>query len=93
MPQATTVKLISLMATLFRDPKLTQIQPIPVFVLLVSSIDVQRLTQSLLMSELIPRYVHIAGNLISTNTYINYLYSNIVPPFDTYRFNIFSFFF
>lgn len=93
MPQATTVKLISPMATLFRDPKLTQIQPIPVFVLLVSSIDVQRLTQSLLMSELIPRYVHIAGNLISTNTYINYLYSDIVPPFDTYRFNIFSLFF
>lgn len=64
MLQTTTVEVISPMATLFRDPKLTQIQPIPVFVRLVSSIDVQQVIQSMLMSELIYRYVHIAGSLI-----------------------------
>lgn len=87
MLQATTVKLISPMASLFRDLKLTQIQLIPMFVLLVSSIDAQRMVQSVLMSELVPRYVHIAGSLIKTNT----LYLNI-PPFNTYRFNIFFIF-
>lgn len=61
MLQATTVKLISPMATLFRDQKLTLIQPIPVFVRPVLSIDAQQATQSVLMSELIHRFVHITG--------------------------------
>lgn len=61
MLQVTTVKVIRPMAILFRDLKLTLMHPIPVFVRPVLSIDAQQATQSVLMSELIHRYVHITG--------------------------------